>query len=206
MIILENYEEWIDKNTSLGVKKAYDIAKKAHQGVTRNIKDEQGNDIEYIIHPLKVAELVQKLKTSHKISDLIKAAILHDTVEDTNITLDDIKSEFGDLVHDLVKELTSDPNEIKRIGKIKYLTDKMLHMTSWALVIKLADRYNNVEDLFHAFHGTSKQKEWATKYANQTREIIKELKEKRELTNTQITLVQLIEDKLSDFFKSMEEK
>jgi GTP pyrophosphokinase len=206
MNILEKYGEWINQGTSQSIKKAYDIAKKAHQGQTRNIKTKEGEDIEYITHPLKVAELVKQLKSSHKISDLIKAAILHDTVQDTDITLDYIKNEFGELVHNLVKELTNDPEEMKRIGKTQYLTNKMLHMTSWALIIKLADRYSNVEDLFNAFHGSYKQKVWANKYAIQTQEIIKELKEKRELTSTQKNLVELIENKLNDFFKGMSEE
>jgi len=205
MNILERYGEWINRDdTSKSIKKAYDIAKTAHQGQTRNIKNKEGEDIEYITHPLKVAELVKQLKSSHKISDLIKAAILHDTVQDTNVTLDDIKNEFGELVHNLVKELTNDPEEIKKLGKTKYMIDKMLSMTNWALIIKLADRYCNIEDLFNAFHGTNKQKEWAKKYAIQTNDIIKELKEKRELTNTQKDIVELIEEKLDEFFVGME--
>ena len=58
-------------------------------------------------------------------ADLIAAAHLHDTIEDTNTTEQDIKKLFGGLVASLVKELTSDKEKISQIGKTQYLLNKM---------------------------------------------------------------------------------
>ena len=82
------------------IKKAKIFATKAHEEVEQVRK--YTND-PYIVHPAAVA-----LKVSTVTSDpnVIAAAWLHDTVEDTNVTAEDIRNEFGDTVHDLVASLT----------------------------------------------------------------------------------------------------
>lgn len=77
---------------------------------------------------------------------MIIAAILHDVLEDTEGKKDQIFEKFGPLVLSLVEELTSDDKEIKRVGKNPYLIQKMINMSSYALVIKLCDRLSNVID------------------------------------------------------------
>ena len=57
----------------------------------------------YIYHPIAVSEIVRTFGGS---KEMIAAALLHDTVEDTPATLDDVRREFGDKVHDLVEWLT----------------------------------------------------------------------------------------------------
>jgi len=54
---------------------------------------------------------------------------------------------FGYQVASLVNELTSDPKQIKKMGKTEYLKKKMEKMTSYGLVIKLADRLHNIQDI-----------------------------------------------------------
>jgi (p)ppGpp synthase/HD superfamily hydrolase len=178
------------------VKKAHDFSKEAHKGVYRRGVDEKGNKVEYFEHPKTVAEIVKEVKQSTKIKQLIAAAYLHDTVQDTEITLEDIKREFGKLVMKLVKELTSDDEQLKLKGKEQYLTEKFLSMTSWALVIKLADRLHNVKDVPKKYNGGPSDKRWAIKYALQTYNILNKLKQERRLSNPQTELVKRIEDKI----------
>lgn len=183
--MFENYLE------SPLTNRALDFATKAHKGQMR-----KGGG-EYISHPVAVAEIVREVKKSKKIEQLVAAALTHDTVEDTTKTIEDIKKEFGKLVGNLVSELTSDPEQIKKFGKTKYLIDKMLKMSSWGLVIKLADRVHNTSDL--ADEKTSPA--FRRKYVNETNKILDELENKRELSVSQKKLVYKIKKNLSKTLK-----
>jgi len=118
--------------------------------------------------------------------------LLHDTVEDTEVTLDDIRTNFGEMVSSIVYELTSDGDKIKEMGKANYLLNKMLRMTSYALVIKLADRLHNCSDL-----PTASEK-FRTKYVTETRFILDGLKG-RYLSETHKSLIDQINSKISKF-------
>jgi glycerol-3-phosphate cytidylyltransferase-like family protein len=108
---------------------ALDFATNAHAGQTR-----AGGD-PYITHPVRVAASVEQHKKSQKLDALMQAALLHDTIEDTNTTYEDLETLFGGLVASLVKELTSDSEQIQKMGKANYLAHKMANMSSYALVI-----------------------------------------------------------------------
>jgi (p)ppGpp synthase/HD superfamily hydrolase len=118
------------------------------------------------------------------------AAFLHDTVEDTPTTLMEIKNKFGNLVASLVKELTSDSDKIKKLGKTEYLSNKMTEeLTDYALVLKLADRLDNVSDFPKATAS------FVEKYKKETNSILNKLEE-RDLTGTQKKLIAAIKEKL----------
>ncbi len=168
-------------------KKAEKYAGKAHKGQIRKFSGEA-----YVSHPNNVASIVKRFKNSHKIDALVSAALLHDTIEDTETTVKDLHKLFGGLVASLVKELTSDKEEISKEGKTEYLASKMKSMSSWALVIKLADRLDNVSDLKTA------PPAFAEKYVGQTRRLLKMLEAERKLTNTQNKLIKAIKDKLDE--------
>jgi (p)ppGpp synthase/HD superfamily hydrolase len=121
--------------------KAVQFAGEKHKGQYRR---ESG--LPYVIHPITVAFLLAENKESKKLEELMVAALLHDTLEDTDATFEEIAREFTPMVASLVLELTSDPEEIEEIGKNEYLTKKMVGMSSYALVIKLADRLSNIMD------------------------------------------------------------
>jgi len=192
--MIQSFKQYENK-----IEKAKEFAKKAHSGQYRRGTDEKGNKLEYFIHPESVAEIVQRLKKSHKIAHLIAAAYLHDTVEDTDTSINQIKEEFGELVANLVEELTSDEEQLKIMGKEKYLTQKLLTMSSWGLVIKLADRLDNVKEIPEIMKsGNTQKKKWARKYASQTKGIITVLKNQRNLSKTQEMIVDLIEDKIKE--------
>lgn len=174
------------------VKSAKVYATEAHKGQKRR----GGGD--YITHPEAVAKIVHKVKRSKKIADLIAASYLHDTIEDTDVNIDDIKEKFGNIVASLVEELSSNEEELEKIGKEKYLTRKMLNMSSWGLVIKLADRLHNVKDIPEKLLGSQSDKSWARRYASQTNNIIKMLEKNRELSPTQQRLIKKIKKKIKD--------
>lgn len=157
---------------------ALEYATKKHAGVNRR------GGAPYITHPETVAATVKRAKPgSHKLDDLVAAAYLHDTIEDTDATYEELLRLFGPNVTALVFELTSDEDELKRLGKTEYLKRKFAGISSWGLVIKLADRLSNIADLDEA------DVEWATKYAKQTKEVVEYLRDNRKLTGTQENLV-----------------
>ena len=84
-------------NTEL-LDRAIIFAVKAHAGTER-----RGKGYPYIIHPMEAVEIVS---TMTKDQELLAAAALHDTVEDTDVTVEQIRKEFGDRVAELVADET----------------------------------------------------------------------------------------------------
>lgn len=194
MKYLHTFENHNLRNFIHVVKGAKEFAEKAHKGQYR-----KGGQ-PYIIHPKAVAEIVHNVKISKEIAALVAAAYLHDTVEDTDVTFDDIKEQFGELVMSLVYELTSDEEKLAISGKEEYLIDKVLNISSWALVIKLADRLHNMKDFKKIMKGDDEgRKRWVRKYAQQTKNIIEELEWYRKLSSTQKELVSKIKKKYKPY-------
>ena len=137
------------------IKRAYEIAYEAHEGQYRRSGEP------YIIHPVQVAHILYKLGMD---SESMVAALLHDVVEDTEMTEDDVKKEFGEDVANLVEGVT-------KLGKIPLSTKeeqqaenvrKMLMAMSQdirVIIIKLADRIHNMRTL--AFMKPHKRREKA---------------------------------------------
>lgn len=123
------------------VAKAIEFVKKKHEGQVR-----KGSGEPYYTHPLAVSYIVAAKKTSKKLEELIVAAILHDTLEDTETTFGELADQFTPLVASLVLELTNDPEQVKAMGKLEYQKRKMVGMSSYGLLIKLADRLHNLSD------------------------------------------------------------
>lgn len=148
----------------------------------------------YVQHPGRVAAHVQRTKGSSKNADadaMETAAWLHDTLEDTDTSYEELESEYGSAVANLVRELTSDKEESKRVGKTQYLQHKLSTMSNYALIVKLADRLDNLSDL-----ETSGNPEWSERYAQQTRDILEYLVDNRELTKVQLRLIAEINELL----------
>ena len=124
---------------SSSVKRAIEFATLAHQGQTRKYTNEN-----YIVHPLEVAELVATVPHTE---DMLVAAILHDTVEDTPVTIEEIHRIFGFRVALLVENLTdvsmpSDGNRATRKAKdLKHTATS----SPYAKTIKLADLISNTK-------------------------------------------------------------
>jgi (p)ppGpp synthase/HD superfamily hydrolase len=123
------------------IDKALQFATEKHEGQVRKVSGEK-----YITHPIFVAELCRKYKTSKNLDSLIVSCLLHDVVEDCGVTIDEIRSTFGDLTANIVDELTTDVEQVKVLGKTTYLAIKMVNMSSYGLTLKLLDRLSNVMD------------------------------------------------------------
>lgn len=137
------------------IKKAFLVAEKAHKDQFR----ESGEP--YLIHPVAVAMIVIEMGLD---TDTICAALLHDVVEDTAYTYDDIKREFGDAVANLVEGVTKlDKIEFKsKEDQQAENTMKMLIAMAndvRVILIKLADRLHNMRTL--KYRPLDKQKEKA---------------------------------------------
>ena len=121
------------------VEKAFEFANAAH----RNIRRRSG--VPYIIHPIEVAGIVvEEIGLGYK---SITAALLHDVVEDTNNTVDDIRNLFGDKVAQLVDGLTKIKSVLSRNESLQAENFKRIMLTlgddARVVLIKLADRLHN---------------------------------------------------------------
>lgn len=133
----------------------------------------------YFEHPRRVASLVLKFKDSYRIEDLLIIALLHDVLEDTTATYEQVENLFGTMIADTVLELTSDKSKTASAqSKREYLADKMIHMSSYALVIKLCDRLDNISDL------NKTSDEFKKKYVDETKYILNEIDKNRSVITT----------------------
>ena len=165
------------------IELAVEFSTNAHKGQKRKF-----SNLDYVSHPIFVAELVSVLKESKNSEVLIISAILHDTVEDCNISLSEIAEKFGYKVASIVEELTSDSEEIKKLSKRVYLSEKMICMSTYALVVKLIDRFHNLSDL-------KKGSSFTSKYVSETEFVLEQLK-RRKLTKTHIKIIDLINKRI----------
>ena len=184
----------LDKDFKL--EDVLEFATKKHKGQKRD--DGQ----EYIVHPIRVANIVNEYKGKYSSNKkiLLAAALLHDTLEDTYTSYKELAEKFGKYVASLVLELTTADYACNYKGKAVYLSEKMEHMTSYALTIKLADRLDNISDL----HGCSEAKKQKT--IKDTIYILDYLEKRRELTKSQIMLIDAIKEQIEKQNVNMQEK
>ncbi len=122
---------------------AVDFAAEKHRFQTRKNKDKTP----YISHPIGVAYNVMAIGEVRDV-DVIIGALLHDTVEDTQTTFEEIESKFGKRVSSLVRELTDDRSlavETRKRMQVINASQKSIG----AAQIKLADKLFNLNDLMH---------------------------------------------------------
>ena len=137
------------------------FAVRAHAGTER-----RGKGFPYIVHPLEAMEIVATMTPDQ---ELLAAAALHDTVEDTDVTIAQIQTEFGDRVAELVAMERDEPHQSRdsienwrarkqtaidrlarasRDAKIVALGDKLSNMR--AIARDYAEQGDNLWNLFHA--------------------------------------------------------
>ena len=123
------------------VEKALQFATAAHEGQVRKYTGEP-----YIIHPVEVMEIV---KTVSDDTAMHAAALLHDVVEDTDVTIEDIVREFGDDVAQLVDDLTdvSKPEDGNRKTRKALDRAHSAMASARAQTVKLADLISNGRDI-----------------------------------------------------------
>ena len=132
----------VSEEDMVRIREAFEFAREAHAGQKRKSGEP------YIIHPIAVACIVAKeLKLG---ANPVIAAFLHDVVEDTPFSIDDIQKRFGKDVAFLVGTLTKKEKEqyamSKQVDNYKQMLDT-IHYDIRALLIKLADRLHNMRTL-----------------------------------------------------------
>ena len=155
--LIETIQKYHPSTDLSKIQEAYLMAEKAHEGQLRQSGEP------YIIHPLNVAIILAQLELD---LETIEAGLLHDVVEDTSVSLDDIRSSFGEEVAELVdgvtklkqlKYRTTDKQEIQAENYRKMFLAMAKDIR--VILIKLADRLHNMRTL--EYKEPAKQKEKA---------------------------------------------
>ena len=155
-------------NTEL-LDRAIIFAVKAHAGTER-----RGKGYPYIVHPLEAVEIVA---TMTKDQELLAAAALHDTVEDTDVTVEQLRAEFGDRVADLVASESDQfeagvSEEDSWHARKQAAIDRLARASREAKIVALGDKLSNMraiardykvqgDALWNLFHAKDpKDHEW----------------------------------------------
>lgn len=140
--ILDQAKEYLPKEALEKIQETYEFTREAHKGVTRKSGEP------YIVHPLKATQFLMEIKP-----DLIsiQACLLHDVIEDTEYTYEDIEKIFGKEIADICKGL-------EKVSKVRYKGEdrdlETIKKTFLAMAqdlrvifIKFADRIHNIQTL-----------------------------------------------------------
>ena len=155
-------------NTEL-LDRAIIFAVKAHAGTER-----RGKGYPYIVHPLEAVEIVATMTADQ---ELLAAAALHDTVEDTDVTVDQLRAEFGDRIASLVADESDEmpagmSEEDSWHGRKQAAIDRLSRASRDAKIVALGDKLSNMraiardyavqgDALWNIFHAKDpKDHEW----------------------------------------------
>jgi len=136
--------------------KASSFAAHKHRSQTRKSREKAP----YIEHPLRVAELVATLGGQGDNIQLLQAALLHDTVEDTETTYEELEKMFGIKVRKLVEEVSDDkslPKDVRKRLQIENAPKK----SPEAKILSMADKVANLEDLLTRPNGDGVPVGWS---------------------------------------------
>ena len=140
------------------LEKAVAFATEAHAGKSR-----KGSGLPYILHPIEVVVIISAMSRD---PELMAAGALHDVPEDTKITLEEIRAEFGGRVARLVKSNTEDkrpdlPAEVtwqqRKEETVNYLCTEATYDEK---VLVLADKLSNLRGMYHDLQFTDAEEYW----------------------------------------------
>ncbi|MCW8329562.1 bifunctional GTP diphosphokinase/guanosine-3',5'-bis pyrophosphate 3'-pyrophosphohydrolase [Photobacterium sp. SDRW27] len=135
--------EYLPESQIEALRQAYLVARDAHEGQTRSSGEP------YIIHPIAVARILAEMRLDY---ETLMAALLHDVIEDTEVTKEDLASRFGSTVAELV-------DGVSKLDKLKFRDRKEAQAENFrkmimamahdirVILIKLADRTHNMRTL-----------------------------------------------------------
>lgn len=141
----EDFAVLLDETISL-LDRAIIFATRAHSGTYR-----KGTNIPYIVHPIEAAAIVATITDD---PDMIAAAVLHDVVEDTDATVDEIRLFFNDHIAKLVEAESEDkrknlpPQETWMIRKLETLEFLRTRADRDAKILALADKLSNMRAIY----------------------------------------------------------
>jgi GTP pyrophosphokinase len=142
-VFADEIHSYLDHDKVAQVRRAYDKAQTAHEGQMRSSGDP------YITHPLAVAKILSKMRMDHH---SLMAAMLHDVIEDTGVSKDELEEEFGETVADLVDGVSKlthiefasqEEKQAKNFEKMAIAMSKDIRV----IIVKLADRLHNMRTL-----------------------------------------------------------
>ena len=141
--LAESLNAYLDDDIVEMISRAYDFAKESHEGQYRRSGEP------YIIHPLAVAKILAGLHMDH---ETLMAALLHDVIEDTHVTKDELAEQFGETVAELVdgvSKLTQIEFKSKAEAQAQNFQKMTLAMSNdiRVILVKLADRLHNMRTL-----------------------------------------------------------
>jgi guanosine-3',5'-bis(diphosphate) 3'-pyrophosphohydrolase len=113
-------------------------------------KDQRRRDVDaspYINHPISLADI---LCNEAHITDIetICSALLHDTIEDTETTAEELEHTFGKAIRDIVMDVTDDKN-LSKASRKQAQIDHAAHISDKAKLVKLADKISNLRDVLN---------------------------------------------------------
>eukprot|EP01095_Lingulamoeba_sp_RSL-Kostka_P005296 TRINITY_DN1662_c0_g1_i2.p1 TRINITY_DN1662_c0_g1~~TRINITY_DN1662_c0_g1_i2.p1 ORF type:complete len:216 (-),score=71.19 TRINITY_DN1662_c0_g1_i2:132-779(-) len=133
-----NQEE--SNNDNILIMKTANFAALKHVDQRRKV-----GDVPYINHPIGVANIITEIGGLSDVK-IIQGALLHDTVEDTDTTLDEIEEVFGSEIRKIVDEVT-DNKDLSKDERKKHQIEHAPHCSYEAKCVKLADKLYNLRDL-----------------------------------------------------------
>ncbi|WP_338453069.1 HD domain-containing protein [Niallia oryzisoli] len=179
------------------IDQAIMFAAKAHEGQTR-----KSSDIPYITHPFSVGMLLQKENCS---DEVIAAGILHDTLEDTSATYEELKEQFGDSVAYLVRAASEHDKSLPWEERKKHTIERLKDATVEEVQITAADKLHNLrtiredfkvigEEVWNRFKRGKRDQHWY--YAN----ILKAIAPRR----SKVKLIQELEKEVKIVFGTLD--
>jgi len=125
------------------ILRAIYFATTAHKGQNRKGKKES-----YITNPLSVGLLLAHSGAEEKV---VIAGILHDTIEDTDVTYEDLKREFGEEIAEMVNDVTEQDTSLSWADRKRIALEHVKDMSDEAVLVKTADVLHNMSDLLEDY-------------------------------------------------------
>ncbi len=120
----------------------FEFAIKAHKGAYR-----KGTKTPYILHPVEAATIAARITND---TNVIAGAVLHDTIEDTNVTYNELKNIFGELIADIVKSVSEDKSkfwEERKSHTLNTLENESIEVK----IVVLSDKLSNMRSIYNDY-------------------------------------------------------
>ena len=137
-------------------------ATKAHKGQTR-----KGEDVDMIFHPFTVGMILERNGCDE---DTVVAGILHDVVEDTPHTFEDIEKEFGKKVKNYVYDASEPDKSLEWEERKKHTIEHIKNAPLGSKLIVACDKINNLEDLEDCIELYGEEKSWSVLKRNKDKQ------------------------------------